>query len=264
MMRIKVQSNTLYAMMKKSPFIIINDIWIKKLQGDTTTAIILGKLINMYKYLEGCHKLEENNSFFTTVDYLKDNFGYTQAVQKRALTLLEQMGFLEYTLIGFPKQRFITLNIENILQLYEAEDSRQKKIYTDKKKYYEHLNESFYQSSMKVENLITINTNISMPLLEFMFAWSRTYLSHSLDRFDWTPENFGKLRWYFKPEYVERKPFDYRRLRDYTNKVDKTANMNILGFIDWDQCEAEQSPQHAWDINSYFYYKGFGVNNGNQ
>jgi hypothetical protein len=252
----------LYSKIKETPYMIFNDGWIKFLNGDASSAIMLGKLINLHKYLSDCKKLEEDNSFFLTLTYITNTLGYSPHVQRRALSILEQKELVECKLIGFPQRRKVKLLIENIIKINDISVSKQKKKYKDKKQYYEDLNNSLYGTNMTPELLNTINTNIKLPMLEFMYAWSITYESHSREKFNWTPVNFGKLRQYFVPAYVLRKPFDYRRLRDYTNKVERGTDMSILGFIDWDRCEVEESPQHLWEVKDYYNIEGFGVKNG--
>lgn len=80
-------------------------------------AVLLGELVNEYKYFKSNNLLDEEGMFFSTVENIEQNISLNDYEQRKALQVLKDVGIVETKQKGLPARRFIKLNSSSILKL---------------------------------------------------------------------------------------------------------------------------------------------------
>lgn len=206
-------------------FITVNEFLIKALDGDCTTAVLLSRLISLYRYYRDNDKLIDG-WFFQTVKDLEERLAINDYHQRKSILKLEEKGIVSTKVVGVPPIRYFKLSFDKIEKLVTKElpSTKPKKKTSDKSGFYSALNDNDDWFGID-----SVRGNINRSLAEFMFAMKKG-LGHRFS--GWNPENYGILSRYMEKAYIiPRRPFDYRRLEDWL----LTGQLAIKSFIKHDQ-----------------------------
>lgn len=99
-----------------SNFITVNKDLIKLLGLEE--AILIGELASEYEYWEKQGKLE-NGYFYSTIENIEENTTLSEFKQRKALNKLKQFELIEITVKGIPAKRYIKINEEKLLELFQ-------------------------------------------------------------------------------------------------------------------------------------------------
>lgn len=104
-------------LISNSGFIVVNK-YLLKLLGLNAT-ILLGELASEYDYWNTRGETEEG-FFYTTVENVENNTTLTKYQQSQALTKLLEYNLVEVQIKGIPAKRYIRLNEEEILNMFDC------------------------------------------------------------------------------------------------------------------------------------------------
>ena len=98
-------------------FITVNKELIK--QVGLEEAIIIGELASEFDYWQKNNGLTEDGYFFSTIENVEEKTTLSEHKQRKALKNLKELGLVDVRVKGLPAKRYIKLNEENILQLFQ-------------------------------------------------------------------------------------------------------------------------------------------------
>lgn len=154
-------SNEQYVLdsLSQSSFLLVNKSLLRELQ-DSNACIILSNFVSMYRYLKETNRLLPDGWFFQTGEQLEQDLGLSSFKQTRAISVLEEKGFIEVRNFGRPCKRHFKIDIEKIassLSLISSKEKPLTKKKEDKEAFYKALNEKLkedkYVKGMTVSNL---------------------------------------------------------------------------------------------------------------
>ncbi len=223
-------------------FVIVNELLIKALDGDCTTAVVLSRLISLHRYYSDNNQLLDGY-FFQTVKEIEGKLGINDYHQRKSISKLEEKEILKSKLIGSPPIRYFKLDFNRLEKLIMKEiplNSKPKKKLTEKTVFYSKLNDN--EDWFKIDS---VRGNINRDLAEFMFAFKKA-TSYKFP--GWNPENYGILSRYFNKVYIKpNRPFDYRKLGSW---LQTSQSITIKNFIKFDEMAMEdgESPLRVDDF----------------
>lgn len=123
---------TAISLIRSDNFILINRDLIHAIGLEETT--IFSELCSKYAYYLQQDKLEEDGSFYCTVDTLEIMTSITEKRQRKALNCLQELGILKVLLKGIPPKRFILLdeNLPNIIAVLIKQGTENQRVLKDK------------------------------------------------------------------------------------------------------------------------------------
>ena len=84
-------------------------------------AIIFGELCGNYEYRAARGELDEDESFYCTVEDLEDKTTFSEYKQRKAFKKLESLGLIRTKLKGVPPKRYIQISEQQILNLFDIQ-----------------------------------------------------------------------------------------------------------------------------------------------
>lgn len=99
-------------------FITVNKELIKKVGLEE--AIILGELASEFDYWTKREGLTEDGYFFSTIENIEEKTTLSKYQQNKAFKKLKEMKLVDVSVRGLPAKRYIKINEENLLKLFEA------------------------------------------------------------------------------------------------------------------------------------------------
>ena len=209
--------------------------------GDCTTAVVLGELMSLSQYFRESGKTKDD-WFFMRGESLIRELGISDYLQRKAVSNLEDMGFLESKVRGSPPVRYLKLNYKAIWKAVEQEavtkvsaKAGKSKKAQSKKDFYEWLNVGM---TKKYEKAVECFGNIPQMIGEFMYAWSQCHQFFAGKQFEWTSKEYGAIAPYLKGFYGGPKGIDYRNLFRYFN-TDQNPEYALYDFITVDRLATE-------------------------
>lgn len=83
-------------------------------------AILFGELASEYRYYKKNGELEDG-WFYSTVDNVEENTSLSDFRQRKAIKLLEEKNIIEVKIKGIPAKRYIKINEEQVLKLFDSQ-----------------------------------------------------------------------------------------------------------------------------------------------
>lgn len=102
-----------------SGFITVNKQLVKVLGLDE--AVIFGELCSKHSYRTTKGELDEDGSFYCTVEDLEDKTTFSEYRQRKAFKKLESLGLIRTKLKGAPPKRYIQICEQQILNLFDIQ-----------------------------------------------------------------------------------------------------------------------------------------------
>lgn len=99
-------------------FITVNKTLIKKVGLEE--AVLLGELASEFDYWEKREGLTPDGYFFSTVENIEDKTTLSEFKQRKALKKLKELGLIDVKLKGLPPKRYIKLNEQKILEMFDS------------------------------------------------------------------------------------------------------------------------------------------------
>ena len=98
-------------------YITLNKDLIKIL--DLDSAVLFGELVSEYIYWAKNGGLEDGY-FYSTVENIEEKTTLTAFKQRQAIKLLEEKGLVEVAIKGIPAKRYIKINEEQVIKLFNS------------------------------------------------------------------------------------------------------------------------------------------------
>jgi hypothetical protein len=240
------------SILSQDAFILINKKLFKVLGGDCPTAVLLGELISISKYFYETKKIDW---FFITVDSIERALLISDSVQRRSLSFLKEIGFIELEKRGIPQKRFIKINYSAIMKaiLEEQEPIRKKKDEKSsvKKEFYDRVNDAM---KLPYDEANTYFDNIPTNINQVMYAWSYLYDHFVGEVFIWNSASYGKLSYYIKQTYGKYRTLDFYNLLYFFESIDHNKEKGTINnFINFDSTNSDRFPGKHVDFSNFIY-----------
>lgn len=99
-------------------FITVNKILIKLVGLEE--AILIGELASEYDYWSKHGGLTPEGYYFSTVENIEEKTTLSDHKQRKAFNKLKQLGLIDVKVKGIPAKRYIKLNDEKIMALFQV------------------------------------------------------------------------------------------------------------------------------------------------
>ena len=206
----------------QSSYVIVNENMIRMLNGDCITAVLLARLITLYKYFLETKSLRDGY-FFQKVEDIENKLGINAYHQRTSFVVLKEMGIIEIRMDGSPPMRFFKINFATLEKLLLREILPKKSVSTDQKDFYRKLN-----AIINYAEIQEVKGNIPMIIADFMFAF-KVALRGSFS--GWNPESYGILATYFKKKYIKpNRVFNYKTLSEWLEKEEPKTLKNFIQY----------------------------------
>jgi hypothetical protein len=96
-------------------YIIVNKSLIQEL--GLNEAILIGEFASEYNFYKKNNMLDEDGSFYSTIDNVKENTGLSRDTQLRAIKNLCERNLISTKLKGVPARRYIQFNFQLVANL---------------------------------------------------------------------------------------------------------------------------------------------------
>lgn len=105
--------NEIINLLSTDSYLVVNKVLVKKI--GLTETILLSELCSEYNYYKDSGELEEDGSFFSTIENVEKNTTLSKDLQNKALQTLETNNIIERGVKGLPAKRYFKIN-EDILR----------------------------------------------------------------------------------------------------------------------------------------------------
>lgn len=112
-------------------------------------AIIFGELCSNYEYRAARGELDEDESFYCTVEDLEDKTTFSEYKQRKAFKKLESLGLMRTKLKGMPPKRYIQISEQQIINLFDIQIPKNSGFKTKKN---QDLNPEKFRTNNNTEN----------------------------------------------------------------------------------------------------------------
>lgn len=89
-------------------------------------AVLIGELASEYDYWAKNNGITEDGYFFSTIENIEEKTGLSEHRQRQAIKKLEELGIVTVKVKGLPAKRYVKLNEENIIKLFETSSEKPK------------------------------------------------------------------------------------------------------------------------------------------
>lgn len=117
-------------------------------------AIIFGELCGNYEYRAAKEELDEDESFYCTVEDLEDKTTFSEYKQRKAFKKLESLGLIRTKLKGVPPKRYIQIDEQQIMNLFDIQIPKNSGSKTEK---IQDLNPEKLRTNNNTTNKNTVN-----------------------------------------------------------------------------------------------------------
>lgn len=128
-------------------FVMVNKKLMRYLEGDGTSAVLLGELIASHKYHKQLGSLTMSDSFPIPSRRYKAVLGLSPYKHDRALKTLTTKGFIRVHKLGFPATKHVVLDFNKLTSVLSIDEKAM-----EKENFYDNLNK------MLNENVFTTST----------------------------------------------------------------------------------------------------------
>ena len=231
-------------LLSSDSFIMINESLLKGLEGNAYEAIILSKLINLYKYFNENKLLTYDGYFFQTIENIYFHCGITESRQRAAIKSLEERGVITTKLLGSPPKRHFKLHTDKIVNLLSK--SNISIIDNNKEQFYLDLNKAIHTSWRLIQQKGGV---IDKQLLWFMYNFNYESEHRYNISITITPQFYGIIRTYWRSRYLD-KNFDYLKLEEYAKQCN--GHMDIKDFIKFDRLHLDRPLYEYRKCNDFY------------
>ena len=170
---------TAISLIRSDNFILINRDLIHSIGLEETT--IFSELCSKYAYYLQQDKLEEDGSFYCTVDTLEIMTSITEKRQRKALNRLQEVGILKVLLKGIPPKRFILLdeNLPNIIAVLIKQGTENQRVLKDKLTQKAKLKAQATERARCAKSQFRQNSGISSAEIEELFPTKQRIISNN-------------------------------------------------------------------------------------
>lgn len=153
-------------------------------------AIIIGELSSEYNYYLNNNQLENDNSFYSTIENVEKNTSLSRYQQAKALNHLKELGLVEIDYRGIPPKRYIKQNFDKLInsQMLKNLTFKDEKILPLKIK---KLNTN--NNNININNIINIYSDLctNLPKINKLTEKRKSAIKRFLKEF--TEDDFRKI-----------------------------------------------------------------------
>ena len=194
-------------------FITLNKDLIKLLGLEE--AILIGELASESNYWENQNKLE-NGYFYSTVENIENNTTLSDHKQRKALKNLKDKRLIEIKVKGMPAKRYIKINEEQVLKLFNLQFLKNSRTSSEKIKEQDIKN---FKTNNNINNNNNKNNNINNNKKEKFGTYGRIKL---------TKEEYERLIKEFGSNFIKNQIELLDEYVESNNNKNRYTNFNLV------------------------------------